>query len=65
MYFLQLGFVTDYLSEPMVNGFLAGSALHVLTSQLKLIFGFKLKANDGVFKLPKVNFQEPHIIDAC
>lgn len=56
MYFLQLGFVTDYLSEPMVNGFLAGSALHVLTSQLKLLFGFKLTAYDGVFKVPKVTY---------
>ena len=54
MYFLQLGFVTDYLSEPMVNGFLAGAALHVCTSQLKLLFGFKLASYDGVFKIPKV-----------
>jgi hypothetical protein len=54
MFFLQLGFVTNYLAEPMVNGFLAGASLHVMTSQLKLLFGFKLVSYDGVFKVPKV-----------
>lgn len=64
MYFLQLGFVTDYLSEPMVNAFLAGSSLHVATSQLKLLFGFKLASYSGVFKVPKVTFEERHSINA-
>ena len=39
-----------------VNGFLAGSSIHVLTSQLKFLFGIKLTPYDGVFKIPKVMF---------
>ena len=35
MFFFQLGFITSYLSEPFVNSFLAGSAVHVFTSQMK------------------------------
>lgn len=54
MFFFQLGFVTSYLSEPLVNGFLTGSAVHVLTSQLNLLFGIKLNTYTGAFKIPKV-----------
>lgn len=55
MFFLQLGFVTSYLSEPLVNGFLTGSAVHVLTSQLSLLFGITLTGYSGILKIPKVN----------
>ena len=55
MFFFQLGFITSYLSEPFVNSFLAGSAVHVFTSQMKFIFGIKLKYFSGLFKIPKVN----------
>lgn len=54
MFFFQLGFVTSYLSEPLVNGFLTGSAVHVLTSQLGLLFGISLQTYSGAFKIPKV-----------
>jgi MFS superfamily sulfate permease-like transporter len=54
MFFFQLGFITSYLSEPFINSFLAGSAVHVFTSQLKFIFGIKLTAYSGAFKIPKV-----------
>lgn len=53
MFFLQLGFVTSYLSEPLVNGFLSGSAVHVVTSQLTLIFGVGLNSYSGPLKIPK------------
>lgn len=56
MFFLQLGFVTSYLSEPLVNGFLTGSAVHVLTSQLSLLFGITLTGYSGILKIPKVNY---------
>jgi MFS superfamily sulfate permease-like transporter len=42
MFFLNLGFITSYLSETFLNGFLCGSAVHVFTSQMKFIFGIKL-----------------------
>ncbi|RNA14710.1 solute carrier family 26 member 6-like [Brachionus plicatilis] len=53
MFFFQLGFLTSYLSEPLVNGFLAGSAIHVLTSQLKSVLGITTKGFSGAFKIPK------------
>ncbi|CAF0929886.1 unnamed protein product [Brachionus calyciflorus] len=48
----QLGFLTSYLSEPMINGFLIGTAFHVLTSQLKLFFGIAVKNYPGILKAP-------------
>ena len=55
MFFFQFGFITSYLVEPFLNGFLAGAAIHVGTSQLKFLFGIKLTGYVGAFKIPKVN----------
>ncbi len=54
MFFLNLGFITSYLSETFLNGFLCGSAVHVFTSQMKFIFGIKLYPYVGIAKIPKV-----------
>lgn len=54
MFICQLGFITQYLTEPFVNSFTCAYAIHVLTSQLKPLFGLKLKAYVGAFKIPKV-----------
>jgi MFS superfamily sulfate permease-like transporter len=54
MFVFQLGFLTSYLSEPFVNSFLAGCAVHVFTSQMKFVFGIKLTSYVGIFKIPKV-----------
>ena len=54
MFLLQLGFLTNYLSEPLLNGFLNGCAVHVFTSQLKFLFGVKLIPYVGILKIPKV-----------
>ena len=51
----QLGFITSYLSEPLVNSFLAGTSVHVGTSQLKFLFGLHMTPYTGLFKIPKVN----------
>ena len=56
MFALRFGFITSYLSESFLNGFLTGSAVHVLTSQMKLIFGIKLTSYNGIGKIPKVNY---------
>ena len=51
--FLRFGFVTVYLSEPMLNGFTTGAAFHVAMSQIKLVVG--IKANEsGIFKIIRV-----------
>jgi MFS superfamily sulfate permease-like transporter len=53
--FLRLGFLTVYLTEPFISGFTTGAAVHVLTSQIRSIFGLKrLGGIEGAFKLPKL-----------
>jgi len=51
MYVFQFGFITSYLSEPLINSFTAGAAIHVFTSQMKFIFGVKVTGYVGVFKI--------------
>ena len=54
MFLFQLGFITQYLSEPFINSFTAGAAIHVFTSQMKFIFGLKLTSFVGPFKIIRV-----------
>ncbi|CAH1783539.1 unnamed protein product [Owenia fusiformis] len=53
MSFLQLGFITVYLSQPFVGGFMMGATLHIITSQVKFMLGIPtlVKAYTGPFKL--------------
>ncbi|XP_070557774.1 prestin-like [Ptychodera flava] len=39
LYLLHMGFVTVYLSTPLVRGFTTGAACHIFTSQIKFLFG--------------------------
>lgn len=48
---LQLGFLTIYLSDPLTRGFTTGAACHVFTSQVKHVFGIKVKRYSGPLKL--------------
>nr|XP_021156823.1 sulfate transporter isoform X2 [Columba livia] len=45
---LQLGFVAVYLSEPLLSGFVAGSSLTIITSQMKYLLGLKIPRHEGV-----------------
>lgn len=47
----RLGFVTVYLSDPLISGFTTGAACHVFTSQIKHVFGISTKRYSGAFKL--------------
>ncbi|XP_043203128.1 sodium-independent sulfate anion transporter-like isoform X2 [Amphibalanus amphitrite] len=40
--FLQLGFLIDFMSAPVVSGFTSAAAITIATSQLKGIFGVKV-----------------------
>ena len=42
--FLRLGAIADFLSKPILVGFLNGIALHILTGQLGKRFGFTIQA---------------------
>lgn len=48
---LRLGFMTVYLSDPLISGFTTGAACHVFTSQIKHIFGVEIGRYYGPFKL--------------
>ncbi|XP_072255094.1 sulfate transporter-like [Pyxicephalus adspersus] len=43
----QLGFISMYLSEPLLSGFVTGSSLTILTSQMKYLLGLKIPRRDG------------------
>lgn len=47
----RLGFVTVYLSDPLISGFTTGAACHVFTSQIKHVFGVTTPRYSGAFKL--------------
>lgn len=53
---LHLGFVTVYLSRPLVSGFTTGAAFIVFTSQVKYFFGIDMPRYAGALALPKVSF---------
>ncbi|RDD46837.1 Prestin [Trichoplax sp. H2] len=53
---LRLGFVTIYLSDPLVSGFTCGAACHVFTSQIKHVFGISLPRYSGAFVIPKTYY---------
>ncbi|XP_069484171.1 prestin [Ambystoma mexicanum] len=44
---LRFGFVSIYLTEPLVRGFTTAAAVHVFASQLKYLLGIKTKRYSG------------------
>ncbi|KAK2885510.1 hypothetical protein QQF64_021107 [Cirrhinus molitorella] len=50
---LQLGFLSTYLSEPIVKAFLSAAAFHVTVSQLQSMLGLRLPRYAGAFSLFK------------
>jgi MFS superfamily sulfate permease-like transporter len=50
-----LGIVSSYFSHAFISGYTCGSAVQVLTSQIKDVFGLKgLTKYNGAFKIPLV-----------
>ncbi|XP_060065920.1 sulfate anion transporter 1-like [Ylistrum balloti] len=47
----RLGFVTTYMSDPLVSGFTTGAAVHVFTSQVKYIFGLDIPRFGNLFQI--------------
>ena len=56
MAFFRLGFLTTLLSDPVIQGFTTGAAFHVMTSQIKYLFGLDKTVGkyNGPFALFKV-----------
>ncbi|XP_072306055.1 solute carrier family 26 member 10 isoform X2 [Eucyclogobius newberryi] len=53
MFGLQLGFLSTYLSEPIVKAFTSAAAFHVTVSQLQSMLGLRLPRHTGNFSLFK------------
>ncbi|KAM3926869.1 sulfate transporter-like [Leptodactylus fuscus] len=47
----HLGFISMYLSEPLLSGFVTGSSLTIVTSQMKYVLGLKIPRRDGAGSL--------------
>ncbi|XP_075716162.1 sulfate transporter-like [Rhinoderma darwinii] len=47
----RLGFISMYLSEPLLSGFVTGSSLTIVTSQIKYLLGLKIPRRDGAGSL--------------
>ncbi|XP_067880796.1 solute carrier family 26 member 10 isoform X3 [Heterodontus francisci] len=53
MFVLQLGFLSTYLSDPIVKAFTSGTAFHVTISQLNIMLGLQLPRFTGPFTIFK------------
>nr|XP_033794026.1 solute carrier family 26 member 10 [Geotrypetes seraphini] len=53
MFILQLGFLSTYLSEPIVKAFTNGAAFHVMVSQIQSMLGLPLPRFTGYFTIFK------------
>ncbi|NXP66974.1 S26A2 protein, partial [Chloropsis cyanopogon] len=51
MGFFQVGFVSVYLSDSLLSGFVTGASITVLTSQVKYLLGLDLPRSGGVGSL--------------
>jgi sulfate permease, SulP family len=48
---LRMGFVADFFSKPILTGYITGTALIVIASQLGKIFGISLESDDFFAKI--------------
>lgn len=48
---LQLGSLSVFLSDMLVSGFTTGAAIHVMTSQVKYLFGLHIQRYSGPLKI--------------
>lgn len=60
MSLLRLGSLSSLLSEPLINGFTTGAAVHVTVSQLTDLFGIKIPRYKGAFKIIYVSIKAPN-----
>ncbi|XP_055977443.1 sulfate anion transporter 1 [Sorex fumeus] len=50
---LRLGFLSTYLSQPLLDGFAAGASVTILTSQLRHMLGVRLPRHQGLGMVPR------------
>ncbi|NUP40369.1 MAG: SulP family inorganic anion transporter [Streptomyces sp.] len=59
-FIFKLGFLANFLSEPVLVGFIAGLAIEILTSQIEKILGIRTSADRFFPELWQIITQIPH-----
>ncbi|CAD5119527.1 DgyrCDS8127 [Dimorphilus gyrociliatus] len=54
---LRGGFITNFMSKPLIRGFTTAAAVHIITSQIKSFLGIEIKRHDGLFKIPMTYYE--------
>lgn len=71
MGFFQVGFVSIYLSDALLSGFVTGASFTILTSQAKYLLGLNLPRSNGVGSLITTwinifrNIHKTNLCDLC
>jgi high affinity sulfate transporter 1 len=52
--FMRLGFIANYVSQPILTGYMAGVSLLVIGGQLGRLFGFKVQADNFFLQILEV-----------
>lgn len=55
MWAFRLGAMSSLLSDPLVSGFITGATAHVISSQLRDLFGVTVGKHKGNFKIVMVS----------
>ncbi|MCX2720621.1 SulP family inorganic anion transporter [Lentiprolixibacter aurantiacus] len=59
---LRMGFLVNFLSRPVISGFISAAALIIMLSQLKHLFGAKIAESNRIYELIINAFEAlPHI----
>lgn len=57
----RMGYLSSFLSDPLISGFTCGAAVHVFSSQVAHLFGVPVPNYHGAFKLIYVSI---HVYDS-
>ena len=58
---LRLGFIANFLSHPVISGFISASGLLIATSQIQTLMGVTVEGHTVVELLPALVEQVPHL----
>ena len=54
---LRLGFVTNFLSHPVISGFTSGSAIIIGFSQVKYMLGYHIERSEHIYEVGRSRSQ--------
>lgn len=68
MGYCRMGFVTQFLSRPLISGFTSGAAIIIAVSQIKYIFGYSIPGFESLARAGEKSYPEHRSIqleDLC